>query len=229
MARSRKSHSHRKEEANIARNGLEPAYGKTGENRYAIYVSYPRPDMNIPKLLILTFKARYAARFFLDQLIGEDEYEPGPPIGSRQSITTGLGLRISMFGTDLSMLLDYELNDREREWVDEKVISRVRALKYGITDEDRAIRRTTLGVVEEELTEDRPAKEKKETKPKVDKTGLISASDIAKELGLEGKDVRVILRSMKLEKSPAGWLFDEKTAADIKKQVAAGLKEPKKK
>jgi len=239
MARARKSHRHDEEIAKTRRGELKPVRGQPGDNPYVIYVSYSRADLEIPKVLVLNFKAEYAARFFLDQLIGEDEWEWTESVGSRHCILTATGLKIGMFSkTDFKMLLDYNLSEKEAEWHDTQIEKAVKALKYGLTEEDLASKRRRYRSEDEEDTDedtgtpDKPKREKKppkEKKAKVDKTGLVSANDIATELKVEGREVRGVLRSLKLEKPEHGWAWDKKTAEDIKTKVIKGLKEAKKK
>lgn len=233
MARARRSHKRREEEVKTTKDGLETPYGQPGKNPYVIYVDYARPDLDIPKVLILAFKAKYAAKFFLNQLIANDEWEWIDPIGSRACIRTSMGLRISMFEKrDLQMLLEYEPTGAEIEWHDDQVEKYVRRLKYGRTEEDRPsriVRDSDDESADGEPTHRRREKKVKAEKVKIDKTGLISANDIAKELGVEGREVRGVLRAMKMEKPAGGWLFDKKTAEEIREKVKKGLKERKKK
>jgi len=67
----------------------------------------------------------------------------------------------------------------------------------------------------------------KSERSKVDRTGKISANDLANELGVAGREVRGVLRALKLVKPEGGWLFDEATANDIRAKVKSGLKKKK--
>lgn len=231
MARARRSHKRREEEVKTTKDGLETPYGQPGKNPYVIYVDYARADLSMPKVLILAFKAKYAAKFFLNQLISDDEWEWTDPIGSRACIRTSMGLRISMFEKrDLQMLLEYEPSEAESEWQDDQVEKYVQRLKYGRTQEDRSQRPVgDTDNLDGETSKPRREKKNKAEKVKIDKTGLISANDIAKELGVEGREVRGVLRGMKMEKPAGGWLFDAKTAEEIREKVKKGLKDRKKK
>jgi hypothetical protein len=239
MARARKSHKSDEENTKATRSGLKPAYGQVGANPYVIYVAYRPEDVENPKILILNFAQKYSAKFFLDQLIAGDDYEWIDPVGpkdiGRRRIKTSFGLEISMYGDDLKVLLEYELRGEEAAWEDDQVRKHVARLKYGRTTEDRKRidHVEDPDAPEEERVKGKKHKKekkpKKEKKEKIDKTNLISANDIAKELEVEGREVRGVLRALKLVKPEGGWLFDKKTADEIREKVKKGLKEAKKK
>jgi hypothetical protein len=231
MARSRIRKRH-KEEMKPLRNGLEPPHGQPGKNPYVIYADYRRDDMEFPKVLILNFAAKYAAKFFLDKLIAGDTWEECDPVGNRRGIHTATGIRITMFDDELWGLLDYEPTELEAEWADDQVERDVQRFKYGraeVRDGDPDVSRTEWGN-DQDPPKGRRNKSKREPKPerpKIDKTGLVSANDIAKELEVEGREVRQVLRALKLEKPAGGWLFDKKTAEEIRTKVKKGLKAKK--
>lgn len=234
MARARKSHDSDEEKGKTK---LEPAYGACGDNRYVVYCDFQREGDEHARVLILNFKAKYAARFFLTKLIHNDEWEWVDPIGSRIAIRTTTGVRISMFGEDdLKMLLAYEPTAAEAEWRDEQVEKSVLRFKYGTAE--GAKKDEPVADEDADLPKHAPAaraaraekKEKvvKESKPKVDTSGMVSANDIAKELKVEGREVRGVLRALKLTKPDHGWAWPKAEAADIKKQIIAGLEAAKK-
>lgn len=236
MARSKGYKKRAEEEVKPGRNGLVPAYGRTGDNPYVIYCDWRREETDIPKVLILNFKAKYAAKFFLDQVMGSSEYKWVKPVGSRECIKLESGIRVSMFGKDLQMLIDYDRTIAEEEWVDDQIVRYVQNFKYGRSSEEKASDHKNIsgeddrpGVRETSGKKHKQEKIKKEPKTKIDKTGMITANDIAKELGVEGREVRGVLRAMKLEKPEGGWMFDKKTAEEIREKVKKGLKEKAKK
>jgi hypothetical protein len=73
-------------------------------------------------------------------------------------------------------------------------------------------------------------REKKQPKPKVDKSGLVSANEIAAELKVEGREVRGVLRSLGLTKPDVGWAWPKDSAElkDARKKIEEGLKAAKK-
>ena len=227
MARARKSHKAGKENIRLLPSGLKPARAQTGHNPYVIYVDYKQPGAQHPRILIQNFHAEYAAKYFLDLLIGDNEYHTVDSIGSREAIRTSFGLRISMFGDDLHMLLNYKPDELEREWEDHQLGNYVSNLKYGRNSEDRE---EEVVIGEDGIQTKKIKKEKKEkpVKVKIDKSGMVSANEIAKELGETGLDVRTVLRKM-MPKPQGGWLFPKAEAKDVAEKIKKALKEARKK
>lgn len=235
MARRRKSHKADEENVKSSRSGLKPFRGRTGDNPYVIYADYLRDHPNYPKCIVLNFKELYACKYFVDQLISGDTWVECEPVGSRHGIVTASDVRITMFGDkDIWKVLEYEPTQLEAEWEEDTIRRQVAQFKYGRNVDGRIKDR------EEDVEEDgerRDTKSKREKVPKepkvkkakIDKTGKISANDIAKELGVEGREVRGVLRALKLTKPEGGWLFDKKTADEIREKVKKGLKEQAKK
>lgn len=230
MVRSRKSHAVDEENTKLTRK-LHPAYsGRAGGNIYVVYADYAQEGETISRVLVLNFLAEYAAAWFIQSLIHKDEYEWIDPIGSRECIRTSSDIRISMFGDDLTKLLNYKPSSDEEEWSDEEVHKSIMRFKYG-KSEDKVTHETIEDNDSEHPSSSKPERTRivKEPKTRIDRTGMVSANDIAKELGVEGREVRGVLRGMKLIKPEGGWLFDKKTAEDIRDKVKKGLKEAKKK
>lgn len=242
MARARKSHDTGEEKVKSSGSKLKPAYAALGHNPYVVYCDLQRESDPYARVLILNFAAEYAARAFIDALIHNDEWEWIDPVGSRKCIKTTTGVRISMFRDDLEMLLDYKMNSEEKEWTDEQMKQSVLRFKYGTheaagknddneeledgTDETLGAGRTTK--VKSRRKEPRAPKE---PKVKVDKSGYVSANDIAKELKVEGREVRGVLRGSGLTKPDIGWAWakDSKELKEMKALIEKGLKAGKKK
>lgn len=236
MARARKSHAPDEEKTKTR---LEPAFGACGDNPYVIYCDQMRDGEEHSRVLVKNFKAKYAAKFMLSKLIRDDTWEECDPIGGRKGIITASGIRITMFGEDLFMLLDYEPTGPEIEWRDEQTEKHVLQFKYGSSEYAKA--KPDNDDEPEELDDDLPKhapaaraarKEKrekvvKEKKPKIDTSGMVSANDIAKKLKVEGREVRGVLRAMKLEKPEHGWSWSKDEAAKIEEKVSVALKEGK--
>jgi hypothetical protein len=242
MARARKSHATGEEETKASRGKLKPPYsGKVGGNKFVVYADLQRETDPYARVLVLNFAAEYAARHFIDLLIHGDTWEQADPIGSRQCIRTSSGVRISMFGDDLQKLLDYKMSEDERSWENELIKQNVLRFKYGtheVAKKDDNQERSDGA--DEEASEDgtKTPKSKrgstrtpKEPKVKVDKSEYISANDIAKELKLEGREVRGALRASGMKKPDIGWMWtkgsDELKAA--RKTIEANLKKKAKK
>lgn len=243
MVRARKSHKGDEETVSTKTHGLQPAYsGKVGGDRYVVYVDYKK-DGEHTRTIVFMFSAKYAARWFIDRLIHTDTWEWCEDIGSRACIQTTFGLKISMFGKDLEVLMDYQMSTAEAEWSDPFVAKSVLRFKYGqseFTDERQSVD-DEQGDTDDSEPErqppeklprkgrsdkaERPAREPKA--PRADTSGHISANDIAKQLGVEGREVRGVLRGLKLEKPAHGWSWPKTEADKIKEQISAALKKAK--
>lgn len=235
MARTRKSHKKDEEEVKSSKSKLKPAYGSTGHNPFVVYADLQREADPYARVLVLNFAAEYSAKAFIDALIHNDEWEWVDPVGSRKCIRTTGGVRISMFKDDLEMLLKYKPTEAEKEWTDEEMKQKVLRFKYGVHEEaKRDDYEEPEDGTDETLGDNRKAKkrskrkeprEPKTPKVKVDKSGYISANEIAAELKLEGREVRGILRA-KLQKPDIGWAW-EKGSAELKqarKVIEDGVK-----
>lgn len=199
---------------------------------YVVYASW-RPPGGELRWLILKFQDLHGARNMIEGIRGDDTYEWKKAPGSGYKImrtATGVELTVrndAMFDDILEIEYDQA----------EKTLSQdVSWFRYRRSIEPR----------ETEDSDDSPPPSRKpklksaprpsrsgdgdEKKPrvKVDRAGKISANDIATELGVEGREVRGVLRAMKLEKPSGGWLFDETTADDIRNKVKTNLKKKKK-
>lgn len=235
MARARKSHEGDVEKVKTR---LEPAYGACGDNPYVVYCDYKRDGEEHARMLVKIFKAKYAAKFFLDKLIRTDTWEECDPVGGRTGIITATGIRITMFGEVVKTLLEYEPTEAEAAWRDDLVEKEVLRLKYGSAEGAKPKEEVTeislvdypadpdgVGPVKVKvIKESKPIKEKK---PKIDTSTMVSANDIAKKLKVEGREVRGVLRAMKLEKPEHGWAWSKDEAAKIEEKVSVALKEGK--
>lgn len=244
MARTRKSHKTSEEDAKPARGKLKPAYsGKVGGNKLVVYADLQRPTDPYARVLVLNFAAEYAARYFIDLLIHTDEWKWVDPIGSRKCLKTTGGVRISMFGDDLKMLLDYKMTEDERAWEDDQVKNSTLRFKYGVHEQaprggddneeeqhgaDEASGERRAKAPKSKRGEPRTPKE---PKVKVDKSGFISANDIAADLKVEGREVRGALRASGMTKPDIGWMWakDSKELKEARKTIEANLKKKGKK
>ncbi len=232
MARARQSPQGDKENTKTAGKGRRPPRicGKVDGNPYAVYADYSRPEFEIPKLLVLTFAELYAAKFLVGLIIGDDTYEPTAPLGHRQGIRTSTGIRITMSHDGLQRVMEYQPTTDELEWDDDLIRQRVLNLKYGRGEDDpnRPTIEQQPGDAEDKLPKQGRAKDPRVPKAKVDRAGMVTANDLAVELGVEGREVRAVLRALQLTKPEGGWAFDKKAADEIREKVKAGLKEKKK-
>jgi len=197
---------------------------------YVVYASYnPGETYETMRWLILKFMSPQAARGHINALIGDDEWEFGvTTVLEYPSVITSRGVQITFRNQamlDEVMGLDFE---------DQHMSSEVSYFKFRRTtervapkDEDDDLPKTAKAA-RVSRAEKREPKEPKAPREKVDRSGMVSANDIAAELKVEGREVRAVLRAMKLEKPAGGWWFDKKTAEAIRDKVRAGLKAKKK-
>jgi len=233
MARARKSHIGDEEKAK-PRSRIEPPYAK--DNPYVVYCDLKREGEDHARVLILNFSAKYAAHYFIMKLIRSDTWEVCKPLINRTGIITASNIRITMFDGKLQELIDYEPTEAEAEWKDERVDQQILAFKYGRSEEAKEVVIETDGddssPSPKSIKPAKPAKPPREPKPvkvKPDTSGHVSANDIAKKLGVEGREVRGVLRALSLPKPEHGWSWPKAEADKIEKQVVDHLKKGKKK
>jgi hypothetical protein len=239
MARARKSHDTGKEEVKTSHTKLEPPYsGKVGGNKYVVYADLQREGDPYARVLVLNFSATYAARYFIDLLIHNDTWEWVDSIGPRKCIRTSTGVRVSMFHDDLAMLLNCKRSEDERSWEDDLVKQNTLRFKYGThegakaTDNDNeepehgTDETLSDGGVKRIKSKGKGPRVTKEPKVKIDKSGFVTAIDIAGDSKLEGREIRGILRASDLKKPDVGWMWP-KGSAELKaaeKVIKDGIK-----
>src|SRR6185436_5118754 len=244
MVRTRKSHEPGEEKPKTRR-GLEAYSPKVDGHRYVIYASYAREGDPVEKILDLKFLGTFAARFMVTRLIGKDDWKYETWFDRDTMVVTSRGVKIRAHADQIKELIDYEPTEEEDAWRDELLIASINRFLYGrsesghtdpvedIRDEDDDGEDTPKRARDPKPARaakpERPKADPKPKRERVDLSGMVTANDIAKKLGVEGREVRGVLRAMKLEKPSFGWAFDKKTAADIEAKVTAGLKAAKKK
>lgn len=226
MARARKSHNTDEENIKPSRNKLPAAVSpKVGGNRYPIYVDYSG------RIIVALYNQYYAARWFINSVIGPTgSYEWIEPFAGRQCIRTDAGVRIGMYGP-LKDILDYEMSEEELAWSDPPMSKNILHLKYGSWNNEKSDGEDEAPDLPKHAVAARAIRaERKETSPtaksnppKRDLSEYVSANDIARELKLEGREVRGILRHLKLEKPSHGWSWPKEEATNIRAQVVAAL------
>jgi hypothetical protein len=245
MARAGKSHVTREE---TTKGGLQPAYSpKVDGHKYVIYAGLKKDTDPYGRTIALKFLATYAARYMVDKLIGNDEwewemwpqYEGADP--RDHMIRTSSGITIRAHKEQMKEIIEYELSSAEAEWRCDQTLRAVNQFKHGRHEahnenelpvhspvsRSREDRNDTENAPEPAA----PAKLNRPSEPKqprVDTSGHTSANDIAKRLGVEGREVRGVLRTLKLEKPAHGWSWPKKEAEAIEAQISKGLKEAKK-
>lgn len=228
MARS-KLHDRSKEDAKSRRG--PPSYP------YVVYASWCPPGGEL-RWLILKFKEPWGARNMINSLT-HNLFGGGYELKTAQSMGWHYmqfenGMKVSLRDNDAYReVMELDFDEAESYVSDE-----VRYFKYGSSFE--GVKRTGDTPPSNEQSDDNgrgdrkahkkirdgsgPARDPKVPRQKVDKSGKVSANDIAEELGVEGRVVRGILRGMNLTKPAGGWLFEEALADDIRAKVKSGLK-----
>lgn len=236
MARRTKSSQTDKEDVRRTVEGLKHPYpSKAGGGKYVIYADTKKQEEDHPRVLVLIFQEAYAAKRFITVLIGNDEWEEGEPIGSRRGIVTTGGVRITAFGDAIDELMQYELSSQEAEWRDQAMETAALRLRLGThwegkkeeVVEEQVEDETTGELVTREVKVKKGKKEKKEKpekKPKLDKSGMVTAGDLAARLKIEPRIFRGALRSLKKVKPEGGWLWSKDEAEAIFKEVEKELK-----
>lgn len=234
MARSRKSHEPGEEKAKASRSRLEPPYSsRVDGHRYVIYCSYPREGEDVARVLILKFLSTYAAQYFVKKVIGNDDYDWDSWMERDDMVVTSRGIRIRADKSQMKEILDYEPTAEEAEWTDDQLNRSVSFFKYGRDDSTVTHRPADDGPADAEPeASTKPQRQKADPKPKkarADTSGMVTANELATELKVEGRIIRGILRSLKMEKPEHGWAWSKDEVPAIRKKLEAGLKDLKKK
>jgi len=248
MARRKKSPEIDKETAKIPI-GLSaaPYSSKVGGNKYVVYVDYHPEGEEHPRVIVYSFLATYAAKWFINRIIGDDDYEMGHWKFHETDVilTTSKGIQVRMCGNLLEEVLSYEFKSHEEEdWKDDSLARSVAHLKWGkwehrpanvniIETEDgpqevkltrREIKKAERAMRREEKNRKREANPEKVKKPKKDMAGMVTAGELADQMGILARDFRGALRKLKLVKPEGGWHWPTDEAEKIKKQVKGALK-----
>ena len=230
MARSKKSHEADEEKVRVTSGSIEPPYSyRVDGHRYVVYAKLKRSNDNEERILVRKFLAKYAAKKFIDLLVGNDTTEEGLFMGHEPHnwkhmpmVTTSSGIRIMTMGKDFLELLHYQPTKPELEWTDDQLEKAVHRFRFG-----KAVAEYEAEETEQNRPVTRKEKAPKTVKPKVDTTGHVSANAIATELKAQGREIRGVLRSLKLEKPDHGWSWPQAEAEQIKKKIIEELKRKK--
>lgn len=249
MARPRKSPEARKENAKIIPGLTQPAYsGQVGGNPLVVYVHYHPEGETHPRVMVYSFLGMYAAKWFVTRLISDDDYELGKWKYNEldTDLTTSRGIHIKMASDQLEKVLAYEYaTPEEEEWKDESLAKSIGYLKWGKWEHrpanDTVVIETEEGPQERKLSRKeikqaeraarreqknlkREADPMKAPRPKIDKTGMITAGELAEQMSVLPRDFRAALRKLKMEKPEGGWHWPTDQADAIKKKVKGALK-----
>jgi hypothetical protein len=205
------------------------------EDYYVVYVSY-KDEEGFGKIMVKKFKAIYAAHKFIMWLFDGADWGWTKPIGSRACIESETGIKVSMYGaSDLDTIINYEPTELEEGWSDDLLRRDIYSFKKGtaLDTEPERLTHPAADLFAKKAPKIRASKETSSTdrvrtpRSKVDREGKVSANDIASQLGVEGREVRGVLRSLQWTKPEGGWLFDEDQVEEITKAIKKNLKRKK--
>lgn len=233
MTRNRKSSKTDEEKVSLRSDGLRHPYPKKpGLGKYVIYCDTHKEGEDHPRVLVMIFAEAYAAARLVKILVGEDDYKDHN-VGGRTGIITDSGIIITAFPEGMiKELAKFKPTEAEAAWRDDSVEQSALRLKHGkqweVPKREREVETET---VEDETTGElvtrkvskKARKEKKEKAPKIDRTGMVTATALAARLKIEPRIFRGALRAMKKVKPTGGWLWSPEDAEAIFKEVTAHL------
>lgn len=207
MARGRKRSLSNSSMA-AGRGRLVPAYPSNPSRPTQVCLYLKRGD----RQQCYPFYGIYAAKKTFDYLTRGVEYR----WEEVDRIVTDDGLEIKAVGeagrTALEKIVEHVYTPAEEEWeLGDYQCRCLDAIRVDIPPERLTVEGTLAPVKKSP---------KPERTPRPSRDGLVAVGDIAKQLGIEPREARGILRSLKLPKPEAGWAWPaaeaEKIAAQIK-------------
>lgn len=193
--------------AAVGIDGLEHAFPSSPSRppKYSIYCRYP---WNAPqgegRRFVWTFRATYAARHFIDRIIGNEKFK----WKRRNVILTERGVEIRVLDEDdgLEKVMEYEMTSAEEAWVIPKpycdeLASFLRPFsdQPGAAAIPRAARAAPV---------------------RASRDGLVTVAQMCARLGIEPRDGRAALRRARIEQPPAGWAWPPEEAAKIERVLS---------
>lgn len=186
--------------------------------KYCLYIS--RDGEDDTQSMAVVFAASYAARKFLDVLLEDDEIEwwenpfmvrlgvnvEGCTIRSSSSIVVST----RWWPDRMRKVVEHEYSLEEMGWQLRNPMRQWAVMFRNGPNFPRT------------LEEDGHVREKRERKPvqhRAPRDGLTPVADIATALGMEPREVRGILRGLKIEKPAAGWAWPAEKAAEIQSLI----------
>lgn len=237
MGRKQRRARENKAVPQIAYAKLEPAFPSSPvlPPRYGFYIY-----RDTKFLAYQAFYGTYAARKFLDVLLKDVDWEFAKPneneVGhndpGKHLIECSNGIQVKAWKHDFDVL-DYEMTEEEEAWeipephIHQWYALRARAdagdpeptpMKYLTKEERREAKREAREARRSEKAERAPRT------PRPSKEGLVTAVEIAKEMGVDPKEARIALRASDEKKPDCGWAWDRSEVERIKKVIKANLK-----
>lgn len=166
------------------------------------------------RMITAHFDDLWEARRFLEVLWNADPWtwEDKRMVASSPQLITQRGIKVRAETLDEIVAYDYGNDTRDLELADEHR-RRAHQIMTALPDPEE---------VREAIVATKAERQAKKERPKIDREGKVTIGDIAEELGMEAREARAILRSLKLEKPPGGWLFDPTEVDAVKEKLNAG-------
>lgn len=200
---------------------LADAYGGSPSRpaKYVLYVTRLGDDAT--QCIVAAFAAPYAARKFLDALLRDDGWvwddaatitsrygDPGCTIRSE----TGIVVSTRWWPGRLRECVEHEYTNAELGW----------SLDHTWTSAARRFREGPLPA--DETTPDAPARAPRPASaPRASRDGLVTVGEIAVQLGVQPRDARAALRSLAVDKPPAGWAWPAAEADAVRERIRGAL------
>jgi hypothetical protein len=219
MPRAKKLSASREEETKPVLRAAKPK-GKQW-NKYCVY-AHTQLGVEDPRLIALTFATAAEAKAFIDRILRNKEYKWEKNQYGHEVIKAEGHITIRMWNPQLTEVMECE-EDAE---LSEHAMQQARFIRTGRSQQVALAHvdtRKPKGERVARVGSDKPAREKKEKKPKVDKTGLVTISQIAEELKVIPREARGVLRSNAVPKPDAGWAWPPAEADAIRKMVKKAL------
>lgn len=214
--------------------GLEEPFPScpTRQPKYGIYCSYPAgAEAGNSRKFYANFCGLYAAKHFVNEMLGFGGWEERPfevKLGYKfLTIIWGdneVELRCPQDGA-WDEILNYEFTAAEAAWqLPDHLKNACARIRSAPPERDEIVVDEETGKIVIPPKKEKPKKEPKPEKVKIDKSGLVSVGDIAEQMDIEARDARGALRKAKMEKPTGGWLFPPDKVEEIKKVIKKHLK-----
>lgn len=166
------------------------------------------------RMITAHFNELWEARRFLELLWNADPWvwEENRMVSTSPQLLTQRGIKVRATTLEEVVGYDYTADTRNLELPEDQV-RRARQIMTAMPDPEE---------VREAIVANRAERQARKERPKIDREGKVTIGAIAEELGMEAREARAILRSLKLEKPPGGWLFDPAEVDAVKEKLTAG-------
>jgi len=167
------------------------------------------------RMITAAFDHIAQARQFLEILWNADPWawESKRMVPSSPQLMTACGVRIR--AETLEEIVAYELRKDDPELGAEEA-RRARQIMTALPDPEE---------VHEAVEAERAERKARRERPKIDREGKVTISQIAEELEMDPKEARGILRALKIQKPLGGWLFDPTEVDSVKEKLVAHRKD----